>query len=282
MAILVDNSQVLMSAIFSHADISTVSEDMVRHIVLNCYRSYRQKFGREYGELVICQDSSPSWRHDYFENYKANRKKARKDDPQKWKIFFEIMNNIRNEIAEVFPYKNMKVSRCEADDIIAVLCRDICVREKVLILSGDKDFIQLHIHPNVVQYSPIQKKFVTNSNPSQFLKEHIVKGDASDGIPNIFSADDVFIDENKRQTPATKKRNDEVLKHLATSGRVENKYSVNWDRNDTLINLLNIPVEYQEQILTEWNIPENKTRSKILNYMIDKKLNNLMSDIGDF
>ena len=109
-----------------------------------------------------------------------------------------------------------------------------------------------------------------------------MKGDASDGIPNIFSADDVFIDENKRQTPATKKRNDEVLKHLATSGRVENKYSVNWDRNDTLINLLNIPVEYQEQILTEWNIPENKTRSKILNYMIDKKLNNLMSDIGDF
>ena len=280
--ILVDNSQVLMSAIFSHADINSVTEDMVRHIVLNCYRSYRQKFGKEFGELVLCHDSGQNWRETYFPQYKANRKKTRSDDPAKWEKFFSIMNNIRSEVIEVFPYKNMRVAHCEADDIIGVLAKTYAPTERILILSADKDFIQLHLYPNIKQYSPMQKKFITNPSPSDFLKEHILKGDSGDGIPNILSDDDVFVDDTKRQTPVTKKRTDEVLGYLLEKGKVADKYSVNWNRNDTLINLLNIPVVHQEQILVEWEKPSGKSRAKILDYMITKGLRNLMSDIGDF
>lgn len=271
-----------MSAIFSNADINNVTEDMVRHIVLNCYRSYRQKFAKEYGELVICQDSGSSWREAYFPHYKANRRKSRRDDPAKWAKFFSIMNNIRTEVAEVFPYKNMKVPHCEADDIIGVLTKNCAGTEPILILSGDKDFIQLHLYPKVKQYSPLQKKFVTDPSPSNFLKEHILKGDSSDGVPNILSDDDVFVAENKRQTPVTQKRTNEVLEHLSKTGKVADKYSVNWDRNDTLINLLNIPMEHQDQIMVEWEKPNGTSRAKILDYMINKGLRNLMSDIGDF
>jgi len=46
--------------------------------------------------------------------------------------------------------------------------------------------------------------------------------------------------------------------------------------------LLHIPVEYEEKIESEWNKPFNATRSKILNYMIEKGLRNLIEDIGDF
>ena len=54
--ILVDNSQVIMSSLFAQRDLNFTDENLIRHMVLNCYRNYRNKFGREYGELVLCQE----------------------------------------------------------------------------------------------------------------------------------------------------------------------------------------------------------------------------------
>jgi 5'-3' exonuclease len=174
------------------------------------------------------------------------------------------------------------VQGCEADDIIAYLVKTYAPTEKILILSGDKDFGQLLIHKNVTQYAPIQKKFITVDNPHQFLLEHIVKGDSTDGVPNLLSDDDCFMDAGKRQKPITQKRMTEILKEYADTGKVSDKYAVNWDRNNTLINLLNIPTEYESKIESEWNKPFTPSRAKILNYMIEKGLRNLVGDIQDF
>ena len=46
-----------------------------------------------------------------------------------------------------------------------------------MIVSGDKDFIQLQKYPNVQQYSPILKKYVNGHDPITYIKEHILKGD---------------------------------------------------------------------------------------------------------
>jgi len=281
--ILVDNTQVLMSSIFAqHRDVAAIDEDLVRHMVLNTYRMYRKKFFREYGELVICEDGGASWRRDFFPLYKAKRRADRKENPEQWERFYDIINRIRAEVAEVFPYRNMLVQGCEADDIIAFLAKRYAPSEKVLILSGDKDFGQLQIHPNVAQYSPLLKKFVEVDAPQQFLLEHIVRGDSSDGVPNILSDDDCFMAEDKRQKPVTQKRMDEILKEYADTGKVSDKYAANWNRNSTLINLLNIPHEYESKIESEWNKPFTPSRAKILNYMIEKGLRNLIEDIGDF
>ena len=281
--ILVDNTQVLMSSIFAQTrDVGTIDEDLVRHMVLNTYRMYRKKFFREYGELVICEDGGASWRRQFFPPYKAKRRADRKENPEQWERFYSIINTIRAEVAEHFPYRNMLVSGCEADDIIAYLARRYGSTEKVLILSGDKDFGQLLIYPQVEQYAPLLKKFVTVENPKQFLLEHIVRGDSSDGVPNILSDDDCFMAEDKRQKPITQKRMGEILKEYADTGKVSDKYSVNWQRNSTLINLLNIPSEYESKIELEWNKPFTPSRGKILNYMIEKGLRNLVGDIQDF
>jgi 5'-3' exonuclease len=281
--ILVDNTQVLMSSIFAqHRDVAAIDEDLVRHMVLNTYRMYRKKFFREYGELVICEDGGASWRRDFFPLYKAKRRADRKENPEQWERFYDIINRIRAEVAEIFPYRNMLVQGCEADDIIAFLAKRYAPTEKVLILSGDKDFGQLQIHPNVVQYSPLLKKFVEVDAPQKFLLEHIVRGDSSDGVPNILSDDDCFMAEDKRQKPVTQKRMDEILKEYADTGKVSDKYAANWNRNSTLINLLNIPHEYESKIESEWNKPFTPSRAKILNYMIEKGLRNLIEDIGDF
>ena len=281
--ILVDNTQVLMSSIFAqHRDVAAIDEDLVRHMVLNTYRVYRKKFFREYGELVICQDGGASWRRDFFPLYKAKRRADRKENEAQWDRFYDIINRIRDEVAQHFPYRNMIVQGCEADDIIAYLVKRFAPTEKILILSGDKDFGQLQIHSSVAQYSPLQKKFVEVGNPKQFLLEHIIKGDSSDGVPNILSDDDCFMAEDKRQKPITKKRMDEFLQSYSQSGQVQDKYAANWNRNKTLIDLLHIPSEYESKIESEWNKPFTPSRAKILNYMIEKGLRNLVGDIQDF
>ena len=73
-----------------------------------------------------------------------------------------------------------------------------------MVLSGDKDFIQLQKYPFVSQYNPIQKKFMSGIDPKQYILEHVIKGDRSDGIPNFLSDDDTFV-KNKRQRPLSKK-----------------------------------------------------------------------------
>jgi len=281
--ILVDNTQVLLSSIFAQTrDIGTINENLIRHMVLNTYRMYRKKFFREYGELVICQDDGASWRREFFPLYKAKRRADRKENPEQWEQFYNIINTIREEVAENFPYRNMIVKGCEADDIIAFLTKRYSPTEKVLILSGDKDFGQLQIHPNVTQYSPVLKKFISVENPKQYLFEHIIKGDSSDGVPNVLSDDDSLSNESKRQKPVTKKRMEQILKFYVDTGNIQTEYAENWNRNKILIDLLHIPVKYEEKIEFEWNKPVKLTRAKILNYMIEKGLRNLIGDIGDF
>lgn len=281
--ILVDNTQVLMSSIFAQTrDVGAIDESLVRHMVLNTYRMYRKKFFREYGELVICQDGGASWRRQFFPLYKARRRADRKENEDQWTRFYEIMNKIRDEVAEFMPYRNVLVEGCEADDVIAFLVKRYAPTERVLILSGDKDFGQLLIHPNAAQYAPLLKKFITVENPQQFLLEHIVKGDSSDGVPNILSDDDAFMAEDKRQKPITQKRMDEILQYYAQHGAVQDKHQANWNRNKTLIDLLHIPQEYESKIESEWNKPFTPSRAKILNYMIEKGLRNLVGDIQDF
>lgn len=281
--ILVDNSQIIMSSIFAqHKNVEDVSEDLVRHMVLNTYRMYRKKFGSEYGELVICEDGGASWRREFFPLYKARRREDRKEDPQKWERFYGMINTVRAEVAEHFPYRCIHVLKCEADDVIAYLVKRYAQTEKILILSGDKDFGQLQVFPNVKQYSPMQKKFVVVDNPQEFLLEHIVRGDTSDGVPNVLSDDDAFMAEDKRQKPITQKRLNEILEPYRQSRQVDDKYAANWNRNKTLIDLLQIPQQYEERIEVEWNKPFTPSRGKILNYMIEKGLRNLIGDIQDF
>ena len=209
--ILVDMNQVtisnLMMSIGSRKN--DVDEDLVRHMVLNSLRSYRSRFSDAFGELVLCYDSKKYWRRDFFPNYKSNRKKDRAASGLDWPLIFDTLNNIRDEIRETFPYKVLEVEGAEADDCIAAIIQHIAETpnefEHVLILSGDKDFIQLQKHNFVKQYSPVQKKFVNGIDPQIYIKEHVLKGDRSDGVPNFLSPDNTFVDE-LRQKPMSKKK----------------------------------------------------------------------------
>ena len=288
--ILVDFTQIAIGGIMVALNRGEkLDEDLVRHLVLNSLRYYRSKFNEKYGELIICCDSKHYWRRDYFPNYKANRKKERQSTGHDWDVIFECINKIRDELKEHFPYKVLEVYGAEADDIIATLVKSCRLGEISLILSSDKDFIQLHGY-QVDQFSPVTKKLLNGANPTNYLREHIIKGDRSDGVPNILSADDTFITE-KRQKPIRKTMILELTEALdrwepdklfQLAKCPKDTWVRNWQRNETLIDLSKIPKEITKEINKEFDEVKVGSRSNLFNYFVENKLTKLIDNLGDF
>lgn len=279
--ILIDMNQIAVANLMMNLKMNnskTIDESMVRHMILNSIRMYRMEHHDEYGEVVLTWDSKHSWRRDYFPEYKASRRKGREESDLNWDEIFGTLNKIRNEIKENFPYKYLEVFGAEADDIIGFLC-DENRDEKIIIISGDKDFIQLQKYPNVKQWSPITKKDVNGFNPTTYLKEHILRGDTSDGVPNVLSPDNTFVD-GLRQKPLSRKK---IQSWLIGGGSDWNdEVKRNFQRNSTLIDLSKTPEELKNQIRLEYNNAPYGDRSKLLNYFIQNKLKELTENIGEF
>ena len=278
--ILIDMNQIALANLMMNMKMNnnkTIDENMVRHMILNSIRMYRKEHHNEYGEVVLTWDSKHSWRRDYFPEYKASRRKGREESDLNWEDIFGTLNKIRNEIKQNFPYKYIEVFGAEADDIIGFLCeenRD----EKIMIISGDKDFIQLQKYPNVTQWSPITKKQVNGFDPTIYLKEHILKGDTSDGVPNILSPDNTFVD-GLRQRPLSRKK---IQSWLNSVEDCNDEVKRNYQRNLTLIDLSKTPEELKNQIRLEYNNAPHGDRSKLLNYFMIYKLKELTENIGEF
>ena len=279
--ILIDMNQIAVANLMMNLKMNnskTVDESMVRHMILNSIRMYRTEHYSEYGEVVLTWDSKHSWRRDYFPEYKASRRKGREESDLDWNEIFGTLNKIRSEIKKNFPYKYLEVFGAEADDIIGFLCEETR-DEKIMIISGDKDFIQLQKYPNVTQWSPITKKQVNVFDPTIYLKEHILKGDTSDGVPNVLSPDKTFVD-GLRQRPLSRKK---IQSWLVCGGSDWNdEVKRNFQRNSTLIDLTKTPEELKNQIRLEYNNAPHGDRSKLLNYFMTYKLRELTENIGEF
>ena len=278
--ILIDLNQVMISNMMAQlgGKGSDISEDLVRHMILNSIRGYNVKFKEEFGDIIICCDSRHYWRREVFPNYKSQRKQAREESSHDWDKIFTIFNQVRDELKEQMPYRVVDVYGAEADDIIAVLCGELEYENgKTLILSGDKDFIQLQKYRNVSQYSPVTKKYVNGVDPEEYLNEHIVKGDSSDGVPNVLSPDNTFVD-GLRQKPLSKKK----IVSIVDGNLPNDEVKRNYQRNETLIDLTKSPAELFFKILDEWHNAPEGDRSKLLNYFTQKRLRNLVESIGEF
>ena len=282
--IIIDYSQISIASFYAQPN-AELSEEFLRHMILNTIRMYSHKFKGEYGEIVIACDGGKSWRKGVFPQYKAHRKKAREESGMDWNLFFEYLNQIRDEIKENFPYKVIHLEGIEADDVIATLVKEtqeFGKNEPVMIISSDKDFIQLHKYKNVKQFSPIQKKMVTDPNPHMYLFEHVLRGDSGDGIPNVLSSDNTFVD-GLRQTPVTKKKIDTWLaKAEDIKSVMDDEVYRNYQRNKLLIDLDMIPKEHAKSIVNAFEQQPVAPRARILDYLIKKRCKMLVESISEF
>ena len=285
--ILLDLNQVMIANLMVQIQggKSDLQEDLIRHMVLNSIRLYRQKF-KEYGELVICADDKNYWRKDVFPYYKAHRKEDREKSDLDWKLIFETLNKVKSEIKENFPYRVIQVPRAEADDVIGTLTNKFGVylnnesSEKILILSGDKDFGQLQKYTNVEQFSPVTKRWVKVTDPRRFLREHIMKGDRGDGIPNFLSHDSCIVAKERQKPLASKKLNswvDQEPEQFCTDEMLRN-----YKRNEQLVDLDFVPNEIRNEVNRQYEEYEIPDRKGLLNYFIKNRLKLLTESIGDF
>lgn len=284
MAILIDLNQVLISNLMQQINSNPkvkLDENLIRHMVLNSLRSYVRQFKEKYGEIIICCDSKKFWRRDVFPFYKSNRKKARDESGFDWTLIFETLNKIRDELKENFPYKVIDVEGAEADDVIGVLSARLSPSEDILILSSDKDFVQLQKYSNVTQYSPILKRFVKADNPHLYVKEHIIRGDRGDGIPNFLSADNVFV-LGERQKTINSKKLEEWLKLKPEEFCVNENMLRGYKRNQMLVDFDYIPDHISAQIVEAYENVKPGNRQKMFNYFVEKRLKNLMEVIQEF
>ena len=295
--ILVDYSQTALSAVLSFQrelkgnDADVVN--LIRHVILSSLQNIKKKHGREYGQLVICADGRDYWRRDIFPHYKAGRKKTRDASGLPWTLIFDTMSSIKDDLQENFPYKVLHYDRAEADDIIAVLCKwtqdnDLIQEgleessQKVLIISSDHDFKQLHRFPNVRQWSPkIKKLLVTESDYMTVGHiQHIIKA-GDDGIPSVLCPDDFFVnkEDNGRATPVTKK----ILEKFSDRNNLNDSEKSRFDRNQRLVDFEFIPAEVSEEIINRFETSVVVSdKMKIMNYLIKNRCRLLLDNIEGF
>lgn len=281
--IILDYNQIALSNIIAQK--LGAQEDLIRHMILNSIRMYNQKFKKDYGKVVIAADGMNSWRKSYFPQYKAVRKKKRDASDTDWNEIFRILSTVREELVEYTHYPVIKVDECEADDVIGTLVettQEFGAYEPVMIVSSDKDFVQLHRYGNVKQYSPMQKKFVQEKNPKTYFFEHILGGDAGDGVPNVLSPDNCFVD-GVRQKPLTANKIEEYIRNYEDLRSVmdENTYR-NFQRNKKLIDLTETPSDLKQRIINTYAEHNAPHKSKFLNYLIKKRCKLLIECIEEF
>ena len=286
--ILIDMNQIMISNLMMQLKMSVLNENLVRHMVLTGLRSYERQYKDQYGEMVLAYDSKHYWRKSAFPHYKQNRKKDREASELDWNAIFEVLNKIRDEIKQYFPYKVVEVYGAEADDVISSLVKHQAKEniklhkagqplKKVLILSGDKDFIQLQRYPFVKQFNPILKKEIKHDDPKTYILEHIIKGDKSDGIPNFLSDDDTFV-VNKRQKPISKKNLEKWVKLDPSVFCNTKELMDNYERNRNLIDLTCIPSDIENKIIDEYLSLNNQEKQVPLEYFKEHQLNDLMQE----
>lgn len=278
--ILIDYNAIAISNVITQK--LELDENLLRHMILNSIRLYRAKHREKFGEIVICTDGKRNWRYDAYPQYKHKRKDARKESSMDWGELFRITNMVLDEIEENFPYKVIRHEKAEADDIIAVLCeetQEFGKHENVLIVSSDKDFAQLQKYSNIYQYSPMKKSFIKEKTPRKQLIELILKGDQADGVPNVLSGDDVFV-EGIRQTPLRAKAVEQLTNDPKALG--EEVYR-NYLRNKRVIDLSETPVDIKQEIIYNyWEQWKEDNRGKVFPFLVEKRCRMLLEDIRDF
>lgn len=290
-ATLLDFSQIVLSAchVFEN-ELSIYNQDkdgarnILRHVILSQILHWRKKYFDQYGEIVVCCDGKNYWRKRIFPQYKANRKKAKKESIIDWNLVFSMMDNLITDLQECFTYKVVRVDSAECDDVISTIirsAREAGSSEPFMIVSADKDFLQLQRYSGVSQVSPMRKTPVVSADPIGDLQEKIIRGDAGDGIPSVLNDDCAYVDETYKSSRMTKKTFERLVSegYENCSDRVIKEH---WWRNMQLIDFSFIPQDLIAEILNKFAESPCGNKVKIFNYLTANKCFKLLDRIEDF
>lgn len=274
--ILVDMNQFIISAVMVALKNDEFNETYLRYNLIKSLKEYEETY-RGYGDMVLAFDSKNYWRKNFFEFYKQNRKKERKKSDVDWDYVHSLLRQFKAEFEKSLKYIVLEICGCEADDIIAIIATKLS--QKSIVISDDKDFLQLLKFENVSIYRPRKQEFLTFERGNEKiiqdnLVEHIIRGDRSDGIPNVLSFDNSLAD-GIRQKPITKK----FLSNILDSDVKEDvDFYDKYLRNKTLIDLTEIPQSIERLVLTELKLAiQTQNRTNRPEYFSDHNMTSLLN-----
>ncbi|MDD4088587.1 MAG: DNA polymerase I [Tissierellia bacterium] len=138
---------------------------------------------------VAFDPEKPTFRHEKYKDYKANRQKAPNELVQQFRLIRDVL--------DVHNIKRVEIEGFEADDVSGTFA---CAAKEqgadVYLVTSDKDYLQL-IDENVKVV--LTKKGITNTEemnlnsmeekygltPEQFVDLKALMGDSSDNIPGV-------------------------------------------------------------------------------------------------
>lgn len=282
-----DMSQIALAAAFQEFQNTPIKIGMLRHIVLNSIRFNLKKFNDEYPITVLAFDNANNgyWRRDYGYYYKKTRAAARDENSTfDWEGYFTAINQIKEEFKENMPYYTIDIPRVEADDIIGVLTLRECLDRKIMIISSDGDYKQLHISDNVKQWAPQLKKMVKSKESiPEFLMTKLLKGDRKDTVAGVKCRSDYWFTrvEGERAPSISTKLIQSCLddgpeKHLSEEELKR------YNENKVMIDMTFIPDDIKQKITSEFDNFKVPGRSKIYPYFVKTGLVKLTKDINMF
>ena len=278
--ILLDYSSIAMSSLMVQLDKYDDEPEMIRHMIFNILRKWNVTHRDEFGEMIVCFDSKNNWRREVFPEYKASRRKTRKNSVHDWETIFKRLDEVHQEVKEYSPFRTIQVERCEADDIIGTLCEKHMTPDPILIVSPDTDFIQLQRYPNVRQFSNLQKKWLEPKvDPITDLEEKVLRGDTGDGVPNVMSDDNVLIEEGLRQTPLNKRKMAQLLEDPESLGTTIARRII---RNRKMIDLRRTPDDLKDEIMTRFQDPPKGSVNRLMTLFAKNQMKMMIESLSDF
>ncbi len=183
---LIDGSAYIYRAYHAVAPLSN-DEGMPTHAVfgfLNILKRMLKEKSPQY--LAVAFDMrGPVFRHELYAEYKANRPPMPDD--------LAVQIPYIKELVHAMNIPCFETQGIEADDIIASSAKLLSKQgHKVIVVSGDKDLLQL-VDADTVMWDPMKNKIMDsaaveekyNVKPEQLLDCYALMGDSSDNVPGV-------------------------------------------------------------------------------------------------
>lgn len=240
-----------------------------KHLVINSFFSFIKD--KNPNKVIFAFDSSDEkqklWRKDFYSKYKSTRASKRSKSKVDFDEFFPILNEFIVEFRALFTnFYVLRIDKCEADDVIAVLVKYFSQdkNNSIELISTDSDYTQLQIYDNFKQFDPNTLTYKKSINPLKDLEIKILSGDDSDDIPGV----------KDRCGPKTAmKMIDEGLDSILEDETIKQNYM----RNRTLIDFEYIPKDISNSIVNtyvNYEVMELEP-NKISEWFVKNKLNKL-------
>lgn len=183
---LIDGSAYIYRAYHAITPLTT-SQGLPTHAVYGFFNILRRIL-REKNPLylAVAYDSrGPVFRHEMYDAYKANRASMPED--------LQVQIPYIKDLVRAFNICSFEMPGFEADDIIASAARQLSRQgHKVIVVSGDKDLLQL-VGEQVIVWEPMLDRVMDgqavhdkyNVGPDQLLDCFALIGDSSDNIPGV-------------------------------------------------------------------------------------------------